>query len=48
VFAIPKASSAAHAADNAGAGQLTLSAGEIAMIEQAFPLGAEPDSLPML
>jgi diketogulonate reductase-like aldo/keto reductase len=48
VFAIPKASSAAHAADNAGAGELTLSASEIAMIEQAFPLGPETDVLPML
>jgi diketogulonate reductase-like aldo/keto reductase len=48
VFAIPKASTAVHAADNAGAGDLTLSAEEIRMIEQAFPLGPEPDSLPML
>jgi diketogulonate reductase-like aldo/keto reductase len=48
VFAIPKAATAAHAADNAGAGDLTLDAGEIAMIEQAFPLGPERDSLPML
>jgi diketogulonate reductase-like aldo/keto reductase len=48
VFAIPKASGAAHAADNAGAGDLTLSAAEVGMIEQAFPLGPEPDSLPML
>jgi diketogulonate reductase-like aldo/keto reductase len=48
VFAIPKASAAAHAADNAGAGDLTLRADEIAMIEQAFPLGPEPDGLPML
>jgi diketogulonate reductase-like aldo/keto reductase len=48
VFAIPKASTAVHAADNAGAGDLTLSAEEVRMIEQAFPLGPEPDSLPML
>ena len=48
VFVIPKASSAAHAADNAGAGALTLHAGEVAMIEEALPLGSEPDSLPML
>jgi diketogulonate reductase-like aldo/keto reductase len=48
VFAIPKASTAVHAADNAGAGALTLRADETALIEQAFPLGAEPDSLPML
>jgi hypothetical protein len=37
-----------HAAENAGAGDLTLNAGELRMIEQALPLGAEPDSLPML
>jgi diketogulonate reductase-like aldo/keto reductase len=48
VFAVPKASSAAHAADNAGAGELALDARDLAMIEQAFPLGSEPDSLPML
>jgi diketogulonate reductase-like aldo/keto reductase len=48
VFAIPKASTAAHAADNAGAGSLTLRDDEIALIERAFPLGPEPDSLPML
>jgi diketogulonate reductase-like aldo/keto reductase len=48
VFAIPKASTVAHAADNAGAGALTLTDDEIAALEQAFPLGPEPDSLPML
>jgi diketogulonate reductase-like aldo/keto reductase len=48
VFAIPKASSAVHAAENAGAGDLALSAEEVRLIEQAFPLGPEPDSLPML
>jgi diketogulonate reductase-like aldo/keto reductase len=48
VFAIPKASTAAHAADNAAAGDLTLNAEELAMIDLAFPLGPEPDSLPML
>ena len=48
VLTIPKASTAAHAADNAGAGDLTLSAEEIARIDQAFPLGPEPDGLPML
>ena len=48
VFAIPKASTTAHAADNAGAGDLTLSADEIAAIDQAFPLGPKPDGLPML
>jgi diketogulonate reductase-like aldo/keto reductase len=48
VFAIPKASTVAHAAENAGAGSVTLSDDEIAMLERAFPLGPEPDSLPML
>jgi diketogulonate reductase-like aldo/keto reductase len=48
VFAIPKASGAAHAAENAGAGSVTLSNDEIAVLERAFPLGPEPDSLPML
>ena len=48
VFAIPKASRAAHAADNAGAGDLSLSENEIALLEQAFPRGPEPRSLPML
>ena len=47
VFAIPKASSAEHAADNAAAGDLTLTAAEIARIEEAFPLG-RPRGLPMI
>jgi diketogulonate reductase-like aldo/keto reductase len=48
VFAIPKASTPEHAADNAGAGRLHLAPTEIAAIEQAFPLGRRPRSLPML
>jgi diketogulonate reductase-like aldo/keto reductase len=48
VFTIPKASSAAHAADNAAAGSLQLSADEQAEIDRACPLGREPSSLPML
>jgi diketogulonate reductase-like aldo/keto reductase len=48
VFAIPKASSTAHAADNAAAGALQLSADEHAEIDKTFPLGREPSSLPML
>jgi diketogulonate reductase-like aldo/keto reductase len=43
LFAIPKASSAAHAADNAAAGDLVLSRDEL-----AFPLGTRPRGLPML
>jgi diketogulonate reductase-like aldo/keto reductase len=37
VFAIPKSADAAHALDNAKAGDLTLSAEEIAAIDRAFP-----------
>ncbi len=48
VFPIPKASSAEHAADNAGAGDLVLSAGEITAIDKAFPRGPKPRGLPML
>jgi diketogulonate reductase-like aldo/keto reductase len=48
VFAIPKASSEAHAADNAAAGKLTLSESEIAALDKAFPRGPKPRGLPML
>jgi diketogulonate reductase-like aldo/keto reductase len=48
VFPIPKASSAEHAAENAGAGSLSLSASEIAAIDRAFPRGPKPRGLPML
>ncbi|MET3709517.1 diketogulonate reductase-like aldo/keto reductase [Sphingomonas trueperi] len=48
VLAIPKASSAEHAEDNAGAGALRLRADEIARIDRAFPLGPRPRRLPML
>jgi diketogulonate reductase-like aldo/keto reductase len=48
VFAIPKASSATHAADNAAAGDLELTDSELILIDQAFPRGREPSSLPML
>jgi diketogulonate reductase-like aldo/keto reductase len=47
-FAIPKASSADHAAENAGAGAVRLTEAEIARIADAFPLGPRPPSLPML
>ncbi|MEQ1944033.1 aldo/keto reductase [Mesorhizobium sp. VNQ89] len=47
VFAIPKASSAGHAADNAAAGHLVLSAADMDRIDKAFPLG-RPKSLPMI
>jgi diketogulonate reductase-like aldo/keto reductase len=48
VFAIPKASTAAHAADNAAAGDVVLSDGDIAALDAAFPRGPKPRSLPML
>ncbi len=48
VFAIPKASSEDHAAENAAAGDLVLSSDEIAALDAAFPRGAKPRGLPML
>ena len=48
VFPIPKASSAEHAAENAAAGNLALSAAEISELDAAFPRGPKPRSLPML
>jgi diketogulonate reductase-like aldo/keto reductase len=48
VFAIPKAATPEHAADNAGAGELVLSQADIAALEAAFPRGPKPSSLPML
>jgi len=48
VFAIPKASSPDHAADNAAAAELMLSEDEIAALDTAFPRGPKPRGLPML
>jgi diketogulonate reductase-like aldo/keto reductase len=48
VFAIPKASTPEHAADNAAAGKLMLGTDEIAALDHAFPRGPRPRSLPML
>lgn len=48
VFPIPKAASAEHAAENAGAGALVLDAAETEALDAAFPRGAKPRSLPML
>jgi len=48
VFAIPKASSAEHAAENAGAGDLVLTKEEISALDTAFPRGPKPRGLPML
>ena len=48
VFAIPKAGTPEHAADNAAAGRLTLSESDIAALDKAFPRGRKPRGLPML
>ena len=48
VLAIPKASTPDHAADNAAAGDLTLSEQEISALDRAFPRGTKPRGLPML
>jgi diketogulonate reductase-like aldo/keto reductase len=47
VFAIPKASKVEHAADNAAAGDLRLTAADIDRIDKAFPAG-RPRGLPMI
>ena len=48
VFVIPKASSMAHVADNAGAAGLELSAVELARIDAAFPRGRPRRGLPTI
>lgn len=48
VLVVPKASSIAHAQDNAGAGALQLTADELDRIDRAFPRGRRPARLPML
>jgi diketogulonate reductase-like aldo/keto reductase len=48
LFAIPKAASLEHIAENAAAGDLHLTEAEITQIDQAFPLGPRPGHLPML
>jgi len=48
MFAIPKASTPEHAAENAAAGDLVLSDQEITALDKAFPRGPKPRSLPML
>jgi diketogulonate reductase-like aldo/keto reductase len=48
LFTIPKASTPAHATENAGAGDLRLSEDELARIDAAFPVGPRRRELPML
>ncbi|MCW5890587.1 MAG: aldo/keto reductase [bacterium] len=47
-FTIPRASSVAHAQENAAAGDLRLTAGEIARIDAAFPRGRRRRGVPTL
>lgn len=48
LFAIPKASTPEHAAENAATGDLELTAEDLAQIDEAFPVGAVPSTLPTL
>jgi diketogulonate reductase-like aldo/keto reductase len=48
LFAIPKASHPEHAAENAGAGEFQLTAADVSRIDQVFPRGPRPATLPML
>jgi aryl-alcohol dehydrogenase-like predicted oxidoreductase len=48
LFAIPKAGDLRHVEENAAAGDLVLTPQEIARVEQAFPLGKKPRSLPTI
>ena len=48
VFAIPKASTPEHTAENAGATDFQLSIADIERIDRAFPRGARPSRLPTL
>lgn len=48
VWAIPKAARAAHALDNAAAGDLVLRPDEVARIDRAFPRGPLPRELPTI
>ena len=41
-------SSAEHAAENAAAGDLNLSAADVAALDKAFPRGPKPRGQPML
>jgi diketogulonate reductase-like aldo/keto reductase len=47
-FAIPKSANLEHTAENAGAGDLTLTQEALARIDAAFPLSRRPRALPIL
>jgi diketogulonate reductase-like aldo/keto reductase len=48
VFTIPKAATPEHAEENAGAGDFQLSLADMERIDDAFPPGPRPSTLPML
>jgi diketogulonate reductase-like aldo/keto reductase len=48
VLTIPKSASEPHVRENAGAQRIELSPADIARIEQAFPLGKKPRTLPTI
>ncbi len=48
VFAIPKATRPQHVEENVEAGDLRLTEAELARIDQAFPRGPRPETLPIL
>ncbi|QFU17196.1 aldo/keto reductase [Microvirga thermotolerans] len=48
VLAIPKAATADHVRQNAGAGDLVLSEADVAAIDAAFPRGRRPRTLPTI
>jgi diketogulonate reductase-like aldo/keto reductase len=48
LFTIPKAASVEHAGENAGAGSLQLTNGELARISDAFPVGPPSKELPVI
>jgi diketogulonate reductase-like aldo/keto reductase len=48
LFAIPKASRPDHVAENAGAGDLRLTQADLACIDEAFPRGPRPRTLPTI
>lgn len=48
VLAIPKSSNPTHAIENAGAAGLRLTDADLARLDEAFPRGPKPRSLPML
>ena len=48
VVAIPKAAEVAHVEDNAAAGELALGEDEVRLVDEAFPRGRKPRSLPVI